>query len=563
MNIYQQLFRQEASALLLFEQGLLVDANPAALSLLQVDLGALKGQPFKTLFPDHDENTPTDIETITIGQRAFSVVVRFQPMDDGFALVSIRQPLLEHADLALSEQVADVMDFRDKLENLNEVSLQLASAPTLDELYKLAVKLGREKLGLDRMGILLVDLVNQEQYGTWGTSPEGDIKCEQDWRAPLENTPWIQEALEQSDYCHFWENIDLLHYGKVVGRGWSAMANLFDDTQLLGWIAADNLILRQPLTPTRQQIFRLYALTLSQLILRKRSELDLIEVNSTLEQKVEEKTQDLEERLNEVQAMQRQLIEQEKHASLGNLVAGVAHEINTPLGNSLMALSQLTYVAETLKRDVNLGKLTRSQLTSSTDEINESVSLLNSNLQRAVELVRSFKQLASDQSDTQVAHINLHDLIDNVFASFHNQYKNRPIECHNQVDSNLRFLGSPAIFTQIVTNLFDNGLRHAFVLEDGEAARKGKIGFSASLAGNQLTLTYRDNGCGIETDMLDRVFEPLQTSNRGKSKGLGLTIIDKLVREDLGGSLSCDNVEPSGVQFSLRCDVVVDESSVA
>jgi signal transduction histidine kinase len=261
--------------------------------------------------------------------------------------------------------------------------------------------------------------------------------------------------------------------------------------------------------------------------------------------------------------MQRQLIEQEKHASLGNLVAGVAHEINTPLGNSLMALSQLTYVAESLQKDLALGKLTRSQLATSTDEITESVSLLSSNVHRAVELVRSFKQLAADQSDTHVAHINLHDLIENVFASFHNQYKNRPIECHNQVDSDIRFLGSPAIFTQIVTNLFDNGLRHAFVVADGEAPRKGKIGFSAELVGNQLTLTYRDNGQGIDENLINRVFEPLQTSNRGKSKGLGLTIIDKLVREDLNGTLTCQNTQPSGLQFSLVCDVVVDQSSVA
>lgn len=560
MDIYRSIFQQDKTAWLLFKQDVLVDANAAALAMIERALDELKGRRFDSLFPEYDENKPTDIETLRIDDTSsFSAVLRYQQLTETDTLVSIRVPLLSVEDLSVSEQVADVLDFREKLQSLNAVSLILASSMTLDDLYRQAVVLGREKLGIDRLGILLVDVDKQEQYGTWGTDTEGNLKNEQDWRSPLGNTPWVNEALADPEYCHFWEDIDLLNYGQVVGRGWSAMANLFDGNKLIGWIAADNLMTQQPLTPALQQLFRLYALSLSQLILRKQSELDLIAVNENLEQAVEKKTQDLEQQLLELQRMQRQLIEQEKHASLGNLVAGVAHEINTPLGNSLMSLSHLTYLAQELKKDMSLGLLTRTKLSETADGINESAELLNSNLQRAIELVQSFKQLASDQVDDHVAVINLHDVIDNVFASFHSQFKNRPIECLNQVDAGLRFMGSPAAFTQIATNLFDNGLRHAF--DDKILShRKGRIGFSASLNGTVLTLTYRDNGHGIDEALLSRIFEPLQTSNRGKSQGLGLTVIDKRVREDLKGTIRVENAKTGGAVFTLVCDVIIDET---
>jgi signal transduction histidine kinase len=556
MDFYRTWFQKDPAAQLLFEQGRLVDANESACQFLCTSLEVLQNRSLESLFPERLPEAKAIVETIQIDEyQTLSVVVRILTLDEQRYIVRIRQPMLNELELAAEEQVADTQDFRKKLERLNDVSLRLSQTDSLDELYRSAILLGRQELGFDRLAILLIDLETKAQIGTWGTDDHGQLKDERDWRAPIENTPWVKEALEHPDYCYFWDDIDLLNYGQVVGRGWNGMANLFDGHEILGWLAADNLLERKPLTPALAQIFRLYALNLSQIILRKRTELELIATNDTLEQKVKEKTQALHLRLQEVERMQRQMIDQEKHASLGNLVAGVAHEINTPLGNSLVSLSQLQYVAKQLQKDVALGKLTRTKLANSCDEIVESVDLLDSNLHRAVELVRSFKQLASDQVDDRTASINLHDLIANIFASFHTQYKNRPIECINNVSPELRFQGAPAVITQIVTNLFENGLNHAFPVS---FKGKGKIGFAAELDQGMLTLTYLDNGRGVPNALLQSMLEPFQTSNRGSFQGLGLTIIERLVRDELKGDAVGNNVESGGFQFKITFSVVPD-----
>ena len=334
------------------------------------------------------------------------------------------------------------------------------------------------------------------------------------------------------------------------------MANLWENDRVFGWLTADNLLNQQPLTPALQQIFRVFASSVSQLIVRKRAEVALRQANEHLEANIALKTLDLNTKLKQLESMQKHLIEQEKHASLGNLVAGVAHEINTPLGNALMSVSQLVYTSQALHKDFSLGALTKTKLTDALHEINDATTLLESNFNRAVELVRSFKQLATNQNDEQVVFINLHDLVANVLSSFYNQYKNRPLQCFNEVDPELRFFCAPAKITQIITNLLDNGLRHAF---PASIKHKGRIGFGAQITDGKCQFSYADNGVGIEDALLNKVFEPLQTSNRTASTGLGLTIIYQIVTRDFHGNVHCEPVKPSGVRIVMDFPVSLNK----
>ena len=560
MSLYQAYFQKDEAALLLFDQHYLIEVNDAAQKLLPGAVQALIGQRFQAIFPQANGQDIARVQNLKLPDgRSMPVVLRYIWLTATQYVVRIRSPLLTESHLASEELIADTHQFRQLVQKLNDVSLQLAKCASVDDLYREIVLCGKRDLGFDRLGILLVDVETQEQVGTWGIDANGQLVDEHLWRGPLANTPWLEDAIRHPKVCHFWDEVDLLHWGKVVGRGWNAMANLWENDQVFGWLTADNLLTQTPLTPALQQIFRLYASSISQLSVRTRAEIALRQANDDLEIKIALKTQDLNDRLKELESMQKHLIEQEKHASLGNLVAGVAHEINTPLGNSLMSVSQLVYTTSALNKDFSLGSLTKTKLTSAIHEITDATALLESNFNRAVELVRSFKQLATHQNDDHVAFINLHDLIDNVFSSFVNQYKNRPLACFNEVDADLRFFCAPAKMTQIITNLLDNGLRHGF---PPTVKHKGRIGFSAKLVGNRLQFSYADNGIGIDEPLLEKVFEPLRTSKRTRSTGLGLTIIYNIVTHDFGGTVHCERTLPSGLRLVMDFPVILNDASL-
>ncbi len=557
MSVYQSYFQKDEAALLLFSQDCLIEANDAAQSLLLGKVAGLIGLHCSDIFPEAKYTDHAQVQSLMLPDGGvMSVVTRRLVLSETQFIVRIRSPLLTQSHLASQELVADTHQFRELVDKLNDMTLQLAQCDSVDDLYREIVVCGQRDLGLDRLGILLIDQATQEQLGTWGVDVDGNLIDEHLWHGPLEIKPWMSEAIQHPEFCHFWDDVDLINWGQVVGRGWNAMANLWENDQVFGWLSVDNLIHQAPLTPALQQIIRLYASSISQLIVRKRAEIALRQANEHLEQNIQLKTQDLNEKLVELESMQKHLIEQEKHASLGNLVAGVAHEINTPLGNSLMSISQLVHTSDSLNKAFSLGSLTKSKLTDAIREITDATTILESNFKRAVELVRSFKQLATNQNDEQIVYINLHDLIANVLNSFYNRYKNRPLTCFNEVDSELRFFCAPAKLTQIITNLVDNGLRHAF---PESVKHKGRMGFSATLNKGILEFSYADNGVGIDELLVDKVFEPLHTSSRTSSMGLGLTIIYQIVTHDFNGTVRCENLNPSGIRILMRFPVILDQ----
>lgn len=242
------------------------------------------------------------------------------------------------------------------------------------------------------------------------------------------------------------------------------------------------------------------------------------------------------------------LLEAEKMASLGGLVAGVAHEINTPVGVGVTAASHLREEIDAFSNRYHGGLMTRTDLEQLLTTGASAVQIIEDNLVRASQLVRSFKEIAVDQTGDDVREINLYDYIAQVLRSLRPLFKSRPIKVSiDDVPKNLRLTLQPGGISQIVTNLVSNSLSHAF--DKGDS---GELRFAARAHGGRLDLVYSDNGNGMADDVRSRIFEPFFTTMRGRGgSGLGMHIVFNLVTQKYRGTISCDSAPGSGATFKI------------
>lgn len=287
---------------------------------------------------------------------------------------------------------------------------------------------------------------------------------------------------------------------------------------------------------------------------QRESEATILRMNESLELRVHERTRQLEEAnaelkqaLDQLTSAQRQLVESEKMASLGGLVAGVAHEINTPVGIGVTAASHLADKTREMTAQYAAGGLKRASLEAYLALCDESSVMILSNLKRAAELIRSFKQVAVDRSTEERRVFRLRGYLDEVLLSLRPHLKKTDHEVHVICDADISMDSYPGALSQIITNLVMNSLMHAF--EPGEA---GRIVITATLEGGQVQLIYVDNGKGIPPENLDKIFEPFYTTRRGRGgTGLGLHILYNLVTQKLGGTVRCESAPGQGTSFTL------------
>ena len=287
----------------------------------------------------------------------------------------------------------------------------------------------------------------------------------------------------------------------------------------------------------------------------KQVEEDLRSLNEELETRVVTRTEaleranaDLKRTLDQLVRAQRQLVESEKLAALGGLVAGVAHEINTPLGVGVTAASHLQHETEHLAKLVAAGKINRSELDRYVDQARQSSDLVLRNLERASQLVRSFKQVAVDQSSEQRRVFKLREYLSEVLLSLHPRIKKQRTEVEIRGDEDLVMDTYPGALYQILVNLVINSLVHAFDEQQG-----GRIDIEVAADGDDVLIDYRDNGKGMSESVQKRVFEPFFTTRRGSGgSGLGLHIVYNLATQVLCGSVGCESAPGRGTQFHLR-----------
>jgi signal transduction histidine kinase len=280
----------------------------------------------------------------------------------------------------------------------------------------------------------------------------------------------------------------------------------------------------------------------------------LQESYADLEQKVDLRTEELQAKneeletaLHQVQEMQNQIIMQEKMVALGGLVAGVAHEINTPVGIGVTAASLLGEQTASFRDLYQGGRMKRSDLETYLDTASQSSTMLLTNLNRAAELIQSFKQVAVDQSTEERRCFPVKAYLDEILLSLRPQLKRTSHEVTVHVDDGLELDTYPGAFAQIVTNLVMNSLTHAFA--PGES---GQMTLELTKAADQVHFTYSDNGCGIPAEHLEKIFNPFFTTKRGQGgSGLGLHIIYNLVTQKLGGAVHCESAAGEGTRFVM------------
>ncbi|MEQ1438128.1 ATP-binding protein [Fontimonas sp. SYSU GA230001] len=294
-----------------------------------------------------------------------------------------------------------------------------------------------------------------------------------------------------------------------------------------------------------------FNLMLDQIALRDR---EIERARDALAQQVHEKTQANEEltatleRLREAQA---QLVQAERLASLGGLVAGVAHEINTPVGVGVTAASTLEDWTRDIERQYRSNELKRSDLERFIEVARESSLIILRNLQRAADLIHSFKQVAVDQSSGERRRFRLKSYIDEVLLSLAPKTKKSGHGIEIRCADDIELDSYPGAIAQILTNFISNSLLHAF--PDG---RRGTLRIAVAAAEGWVTLEYADDGVGIPAEHLKRVFDPFFTTKRGTGgSGLGLHIVFNLVHQLLGGTIEVSSAPDQGTRFVVRFPV--------
>jgi len=285
---------------------------------------------------------------------------------------------------------------------------------------------------------------------------------------------------------------------------------------------------------------------------------EITELNRTLESRVSQRTKELEEanrllgkNFDQLKEAQTQLIKSEKLASLGALVAGVSHELNTPIGNALTVSTTLLHKTGEVKQVYRHGQIKKSTLDEFLMAAEEAGDLLSKNLLRASELIISFKTVAVDQTSEQRRRFNLLQTMSELAVTLRPTLKKTKLIYEIQISEDILLDSYPGPLIQVITNLFNNAIVHAFEGRD--------IGMM-SLSGRQdptdpsfVVLTFKDDGIGIQQNNLEKIFDPFYTTKLGQGgSGLGLNICYNIVEGLLGGHISVSSEMGIGTQFKIR-----------
>ena len=283
----------------------------------------------------------------------------------------------------------------------------------------------------------------------------------------------------------------------------------------------------------------------------------LLALNGELEVKVHDRTamlaqsnEQLQQSVDDLTMAKDKIVQSEKMASLGQLVAGVAHEVNTPLGICITSITALKEKVDDLQAAIVNEKLTKSNLVDTLNLLNEYQQIIERSLVKSVDLIRSFKSVAVEQHSDPETKVHLAKHIRDVVNTVKTMFKRKNYHINLDLDEELNFVTYPSAWNQIITNFLMNSHVHGF-----EDRSDGEINIAFSHLNGFLTLTYQDNGKGISDEVRNKIFEPFVTTKRGQGgSGLGLNIVFNLVDVKLGGSIKCVDVE-QGVCFQVKVPI--------
>lgn len=273
----------------------------------------------------------------------------------------------------------------------------------------------------------------------------------------------------------------------------------------------------------------------------------LNELNLSLEDRVAARTKELEESLNTLKQTRDKLVQSEKMAALGSLVAGVSHEINTPLGLGVTNASFLQEELEKMKTSYKAGKFTKGEFEQFLAKAEDATKSMLLNLNRGAEIIRSFKQVAVDQEVEEIRQINLHDYMEEVLLSLKPRFKHSGHTITTQIPEEISLKTCPGFLMQVFSNLIINSHLHAF-----ENKQAGRVRIEAQQLGDTIQIVYTDDGQGMTAEQAKRIYDPFFTTKQGDGgTGLGMHIVFNLIHQKLGGKIDLETAPGKGVKFTL------------
>jgi signal transduction histidine kinase len=280
---------------------------------------------------------------------------------------------------------------------------------------------------------------------------------------------------------------------------------------------------------------------------RKKAEEDLAALNDTLEDKVRERTEELSAAIHDLKQVQQKLIETEKMASLGRVIMGVSHQLNTPIGTSISLVSLLKKKQEEVENRIINGQLSKQEFLTYLETTSEAVNMVEKELFRSKDFIEHFKEMSANTYPQEKKRVHMPTYLYNVLGIFANRLNNKRVEVTIECDDNLEIYTSLVYLNNIFKNLISNSLKHGF-----RDTKSGNIFISVEKENDHVEIRYKDDGIGIERDILTSVYEPLFTTSMGKYTGLGLNILYNTVVTSMNGSLDLSSELGLGVNFLIK-----------
>lgn len=468
-----------------------------------------------------------------------------------------------NAPTTTSTNLGETLDLATVMKASQAISGEIVLSKLLERLMKIAI----ENAGAEK-GFLIL-----EKAGNWAIEAEGSVKGDE--VSVLRSLPLNAEAASgempklASAIAHYvirtQENVLLnnaTQEGQFTRDPYIAATQpksilctpLLHQGKLTGILYLENNLTEGAFTTDRLELLKLLSAQIAISIENAQLYNNLQEFNQNLEQLVSDRTHELSNTLDALKAAQSKLVESEKMASLGGLVAGVAHEINTPIGVGVTVASALAEHTTEFASTYKSGKMKRSELEEFLDIATQSSNALLINLNQAAALIQSFKEVAVDRSSEERRTFIVRDYLDEILIQLKPKLRNSKHSIEIKGDTKMALDSYPGALSQVVTNLLMNSLIHAY-----EPGATGKLAFDWQQEGDRLRFEYSDDGKGIPPENLSKIFEPFFTTKRGQGgSGLGLHIVYNLVTQKLLGEIECKSEVGVGTKFIIKLPVQIN-----
>lgn len=462
--------------------------------------------------------------------------------------------IYDSTDFQEVDDIEDIKTFYRLLYNLNQATLLMSQATSMSNLYRTAVETATTLLDIDRIGILMVDEQQENISGTWGTDEKGALCNEYKMTSPVDNQ--IRDTIKlldnQGKVC-IWEDQPLYEFDEhqdtsvVVGFGWNGAIALWENNQLIGWIACDNLLKHRPFKTYISHILRLFGSIISEYRLRFLAQDKIETLNKNLEHKVEE----LQQTIETLESTKVKLNNAQAHSAMKDLVVGVAHEINTPLGNAIMANSNYPSLLKRMNRACLEGD--KESILELLDVTQQTTTLLGESLNTTSSLITEFKRLSTIEIESIPAKKVILkpwlQEITRIVCGYEPelQHLNIKLQVENPKES---ITLHSEVLLQIMKELLFNAYLHS------QKSENRLVIISLKVERKELHLSIEDDGPGIELQLQNKIFNPFITTGRSMGrKGLGLNVAANLVTFLLKGKLSYFDSTLGGAGFLIKCPV--------